>query len=180
MENDTNVHGWGVGLSAILGGALDYQAGRSTNQPFGYPGTFAAPGVAAVPSYTVNDNSHCRTCYQEGVQSGQTQAGLSYIGQRVAANANDIASAVSSLSSQMTSQYNAIQNQFNAQMQQKIADQAAEIAALRTQNIVGLTASQTNASLSAITDRLNALTAGCAVRAVPACPPNPCSCGVNA
>lgn len=175
METEQVTNGWGVGLSAILGGALGYWAGRSTGDncrgPYGGYPPYAVPYAAAS-----TDNGHCRTCYQEGVQSGSTAASLSYLTQKVAANANDMSNIASNLASQMTSQFNAIQNQFNALAQQKIADQAAQIAALRTQNVVGMNAATTNATLAAIQNNLQGITAGCAVRSVPACN-NGCSCG---
>lgn len=51
-------NGWGVGLSAIIGGALGYWAGRSGNPERGP--VYAAPAAAA---YAV-ESGGCRTCYQ--------------------------------------------------------------------------------------------------------------------
>lgn len=181
MNDFTDGNGWGVGLSAILGGALGYWAGRSNGPGFG-PGFGPGAGYpysAGVAAGIIADSGNCRTCYQEGVEAGQTLAGIDYIGQKVAANSNQMANAFTNLNASLTAQFNAINNQFNALNQQKIADQAMEIASLRTQNTVGMNAAVTNAALSAITQRLDALTAGCAVRAVPACPSEKCGCCPN-
>ena len=46
-ENACNATGWGVGLSAIIGGALGYWAGRSNNcNGFGCNGAAAFPAAA--------------------------------------------------------------------------------------------------------------------------------------
>lgn len=60
-----------------------------------------------------------------GVESGQTLAGLNYIGQQVASNSRDIANSMTALSNQLNNQTAAIQARFDALNQQKIADQAA-------------------------------------------------------
>ena len=105
----TNPMGWGVGLSAILGGALGYWAGRSTspgaNFGYGYGYPFMAGMVANQASTNATDSAvtaisatqNCKTCYQEGVESGQTAASLDYIKERATANANDINSAFMTL-----------------------------------------------------------------------------------
>lgn len=159
--------GWGVGLSAIVGGALGYWAGRSANQ---------VPRGAVAYGPTVLNQGHCRTCYQQGVQAGQTMAGLDYIGNQVAANANITREATTQLAGKMQAQFAAIQNRFEALNQQKIADQAAQIAALRTQNIVGLNAAATNAQLVSLNDKISSIVTNCGVRAYPGCPPPTCSC----
>ena len=75
----TNPMGWGVGLSAILGGALGYWAGRSTSPGangfgYGYPYPFMA-GMMANQASTdattsavtaIGATQNCKTCYQEG------------------------------------------------------------------------------------------------------------------
>lgn len=70
--NDTNCGhtGWGVGLSAIIGGALGYWAGRSSG-----PGGFGGCGGYGFPAgYAVAaQNGHCSTCFEQGVESGQTR-----------------------------------------------------------------------------------------------------------
>lgn len=63
--NDSNCNhtGWGVGLSAIIGGALGYWAGRS-----GGPGSYAGYGFpAGVAAATYADNGRCSTCFEQGV-----------------------------------------------------------------------------------------------------------------
>lgn len=167
-ENVNTCNGWGVGLSAILGGALGYWAGRSGNG-FG-PGGY---GYRADQALALNNN--CRTCYQEGVQAGQTLSGLDYIGNQVASNANVTREATTQLSNQMQTQFAAIQNRFEALNQQKIADLVAQNAALRTQNIVGLNAAATNAQLVSLNDKISSIVTNCGVRAYPGCP-SPCSC----
>lgn len=70
-DNNNSATGWGVGLSAIIGGALGYWAGRSSN-PFGNNfGGYPYPSMAGYPmGYAMGtvmgsqDNSNCRTCYQ--------------------------------------------------------------------------------------------------------------------
>lgn len=163
-ENGNNCMGWGVGLSAIIGGALGYWAGRSGND-----------GVRRVDDCALSSNN-CRTCYQQGVQAGQTLAGLDFIGNQVASNANVTRQATTQLANQMQSQFAMIQNRFEALNQQKIADLVAQNAALRTQNIVGLNAAATNAQLVSINDKISSIVTNCGVRAYPGCPPSPCSC----
>ena len=172
-------NGWGVGLSAIIGGALGYWAGRSStgpfNAPFGGYGAYAAPAAVQTFGYATNQ---CRSCFQEGVESGQTLAGLDYIGKQVASNNGDIKSALLALTNQMNNQSAAIQARFDALAQQKIADQAAQIAALRTQNVIGLNAAATNMQLTSINDKISSIVTNCGVRAYPGCPQS-CGCNTN-
>ena len=159
-ETSSNPMGWGVGLSAILGGALGYWAGRTSSPGDGLGGAGISPyymasmfannhtNDATTSAVTAIDSvQNCKTCYQEGVESGQTQASLDYIKERATANANDINTAFMTLNNQLNNNMAAIQSQFNALRDQKIADQAAEIAALRTQNAIGMNAATTNAQL---------------------------------
>ena len=186
----TNPMGWGVGLSAILGGALGYWAGRSTSpgaNGFGYP--YGMPYVAGMMANqattdattsavtAIGATQNCKTCYQEGLESGQTAASLDYIKERANANHNEINTAFMTLQNQVANQTAALEAQFNALKDQKIADQAAEIAALRTQNVVGMNAAATNAALDSISQRLNSIVTNCGVRSY-AC--NACSgCGCS-
>lgn len=172
-ENANNSMGWGVGLSAIIGGALGYWAGRSGND---HCGGRRYDDVAVVNSSCGNG---CRTCYQQGVEAGQTLAGLDFIGNQVASNANVTREATTQLANQMQTQFAAIQNRFQALNQQKIADLVAENAALRTQNIVGLNAAATNAQLVSINDKISSIVTNCGVRAYPGCPTPACSCSAN-
>ena len=106
----TNPMGWGVGLSAILGGALGYWAGRSTSPH----GDFGEAGISPYYMASMMANNHaadattsavtaidatqnCKTCYQEGVESGQTAASLDYIKERANANHNEINTAFMTL-----------------------------------------------------------------------------------
>lgn len=93
----TNPMGWGVGLSAILGGALGYWAGRSTSPnangyPYGMPYVAGMMANQATTDATtsavtaIGATQNCKTCYQEGVESGQTAASLDYIKERANAN----------------------------------------------------------------------------------------------
>lgn len=178
--------GWGVGLSAILGGALGYWAGRSTNPGangfgYGYPYPPFMAGMMANQASTdattsavtaIGATQNCKTCYQEGLESGQTAASLDYIKERANANHNEINTAFMTLQNQVANQTAALEAQFNALKDQKIADQAAEIAALRTQNVVGMNAAATNAALDSISQRLNSIVTNCGVRAY-----NSCGCG---
>lgn len=181
----TNPMGWGVGLSAILGGALGYWAGRSTSPganfggyPYGMPfmAGVAAGGQSAdnAAITAISATQNCKTCYQEGVESGQNSASLDYIKERANANHNEINTAFMTLQNQIANQTAALQAQFNALKDQKIADQAAEIAALRTQNVVGMNAAATNAALDSISQRLNSIVTNCGVRSYPGC--SSCGC----
>ena len=174
----TNPMGWGVGLSAILGGALGYWAGRSTSPganfggyPYGMPYVAGMMANQATTDATtsavtaIGATQNCKTCYQEGLESGQTAASLDYIKERANANHNEINTAFMTLQNQVANQTAALQAQFNALKDQKIADQAAEIAALRTQNVVGMNAAATNAALDSISQRLNSIVTNCGVRA---------------
>lgn len=177
--NDTNCNhtGWGVGLSAIIGGALGYWAGRSGNyNGFGYGPYGAGVPAMAYAAGAASDAGHCRTCYQEGVQSGQSLAGLNYIGQQVAANSRDISNTFVALQNELNNQTATIQSRFDALNQQKIADQAAEIAALRTQNMLCASTAATNAQLTSINDKISSIVTNCGVRAYPGCPVSPCGC----
>lgn len=187
----TNPMGWGVGLSAILGGALGYWAGRSTspqfNNGYGYgPPGYGFPFMAGMMTNqattdattsamtAIGATQNCKTCYQEGVESGQTAASLDYIKERANANHNEINTAFMTLQNQISNQSAAIEAQFNALKDQKIADQAAQIAALKTQNVVGMNAAATNAALDSISQRLNSIVTNCGVRSYPGC--SNCGC----
>lgn len=170
--------GWGVGLSAIIGGALGYWAGRSSypgcgNGFFGgYNGCGAAPAVALA-------GNGCTTCYQQGIEAGQTLAGIDYVAQAASANANNLRNYVSQIQNAMNNGFAAMQSRFQSLNQQKIQDQAAQIAALRTQNVVGMNAAVMNAQLTSLNDKISSIVAGCAVRAVPGCPQPNCGCNPN-
>lgn len=172
-ENVNTCNGWGVGLSAIIGGALGYWAGRSGNDC--YDRGCRRDDNSILTAMALNGSGNCRTCYQQGVEAGQTLAGLDFIGNQVAANANVTRQATTQLANQMQTQFAAIQNRFEALNQQKIADLVAQNAALRTQNIVGLNAAATNAQLVSINDKISSIVTNCGVRAYPGCP-SPCSC----
>lgn len=87
--------GWGVGLSAIIGGALGYWAGRSSYPGCGngFFGGYNGCGQAIpVNACAVNG---CTTCYQQGIEAGQTLAGIDYAAQMASANANNLRNYVS-------------------------------------------------------------------------------------
>lgn len=175
-STETNgMNGWGVGLSAIVGGALGYWAGRSS-YPNGVP-PFGFNGYNNF-GYPVNGcaGNGCTTCYQQGIEAGQTLAGIDYNAQMASATANNLRNYVSQLSNSMQNGFAAMNARFQALNQQKIQDQAAQIAALRTQNVVGMNAAAMNAQLTSLNDKISSIVAGCAVRAVPGCPPSPCGC----
>lgn len=177
--NETNgsngTSGWGVGLSAIIGGALGYWAGRSSYPGCGggFFGGYNGCGQA-VPVNTCNGG--CATCYQQGIQSGQTLAGIDYAAQMASANANNLRNYVAQLQNSMNNGFAAMNSRFQSLNQQKIQDQAAQIAALRTQNVVGMNAAVMNAQLTSLNDKISSIVAGCAVRAVPGCPQSNCGC----
>lgn len=165
--------GWGVGLSAIIGGALGYWAGRSS-----YPGGgFGPVGYASCGCNNgCSNNGGCTTCYQQGIQAGQTLAGIDYTAQMSAANANNLRNYVSQLSNAMQNGFAAMNSRFQSLNQQKIQDQAAQIAALRTQNVVGMNAAVMNAQLTSLNDKISSIISGCSVRSMPACPSSNCGC----
>ena len=80
------------------------------------------------------------------------------------------------LQNMIANQTAALEAQFNALKDQKIADQAAEIAALRTQNVVGMNAAATNAALESINQRLSSVVTNCGVRSYACNACNGCGC----
>lgn len=69
------VGGWGVGAAAILGAAAGYWAGRTNNPTAAVPGAYyGMPGMA--PCYNA-------TPYQQGLETGQTLAGIDYTAKAV-------------------------------------------------------------------------------------------------
>lgn len=171
--------GWGVGLSAIIGGALGYWAGRSSYPGCGngFFGGYNGCGQA-IPVNTCAGNG-CTTCYQQGIEAGQTLAGIDYAAQMASANANNLRNYVTQLQNSMNNGFAAMNSRFQALNQQKIQDQAAQIAALRTQNVVGMNAAVVNAQLTSLNDKISSIVTNCGVRAYPGCPQSNCGCNPN-
>lgn len=96
-------------------------------------------------------NGGCQTCFQQGEYTGENRAGINFIAQQSNANAQ------------------LIREGFAALNQQKINDQANEIAALRTQAIVNAVGCQTNSQLTQVNNTLNSIVTGCGVRSYSSC-----------
>ncbi len=154
-SNGKNDNGWNALWAGAVGLAGGYLLSRNFNSCMNANGGCG----------NTCGNNGCRTCFEQGVESGQNTCGLNYIAQQVAANA----AAISGVNANVNTQFRALD-------QQKIADMASEIAALKTQQIVSSVGCQTNSQLSSIAQTLNSLVTGCAVRSVPACPTTPCNC----
>lgn len=91
-NDNSNCLGWGTGAAAILGAAAGFWAGRTSGPGFG-PGAaygygYGAPAVAgAALAADYGLASAGRTYYQQGIETGQTLAGIDYISQKVTADA---------------------------------------------------------------------------------------------
>jgi hypothetical protein len=126
----------------------------------GWSALFAA-GVGAVGGYLLarnngnggcgNGNNGCQTCFQEGEYVGENRAGINYIAQTVNGNS----AAIKALGDTL--------------MSQKITDQANEIQALKTQQIVQNVGCVTNSQLGQISSTLNSIVTGCGVKSYPGC-----------
>lgn len=133
-----------------------YEVGGSS----GWSALFAA-GVGAVGGYLLarnngngncgGGNGGCQTCFQQGEYTGENRAGINYIANIVNANSKAIADLGTTLA------------------QQKITDQANEIQALKTQQIVQGIGCATNNQLSQISNTLNSIVTGCGVKAYSGC-----------
>lgn len=133
----------------------------------GWSALFAA-GVGAVGGYLLARNNGngwggnncgangCQTCFQQGEYTGENRAGINFIAQEV----NKANNAIVTLGTTLA--------------QQKITDQANEIQALKTQQIVQNVGCVTNSQLGQISNTLNSIVTGCGVKSYPGC--NPC-CG---
>ena len=93
----------------------------------------------------------CQTCFQQGEYTGENRAGINYIAQTVNGNSNAIKALGDTL------------------MSQKITDQANEIQALKTQQIVQNVGCVTNSQLSQVNHTLNSIVTGCGVKSYPGC-----------
>ena len=127
----------------------------------GWSALFAA-GVGAVGGYLLARNNGngcggngyaggCQTCFQQGEYTGENRAGINYIAQTVNGNSNAIKALGDTL------------------MSQKITDQANEIQALKTQQIVQNVGCVTNSQLSQVNHTLNSIVTGCGVKSYPGC-----------
>ena len=136
-----------------------YEGGCGTGS--GWSALFAA-GVGAVGGYLLARNSNgynggncgggnCQTCFQQGEYTGENRAGINYIANEVNANGKAIAELGNTLA------------------QQKITDQANEIQALKTQQIVQNVGCVTNSQLGLISNTLNSIVTGCGVKSYPGC-----------
>ena len=129
----------------------------------GWSALFAA-GVGAVGGYLLARNNGaggwngncgngggCQTCFQQGEYTGENRAGINFIAQTVNGNSNAIKALGDTL------------------MSQKITDQANEIQALKTQQIVQNVGCVTNSQLSQVNHTLNSIVTGCGVKSYPGC-----------
>lgn len=144
-------------------GRTYYDGGCVNNGNNGWSALFAA-GVGAVGGYLLARNngangwngncgngSGCQTCFQQGEYTGENRAGINYIAQTVNGNSNAIKALGDTL------------------MSQKITDQANEIQALKTQQIVQNVGCVTNSQLSQVNHTLNSIVTGCGVKSYPGC-----------
>ena len=139
-----------------------YDGGCVNSGNNGWSALFAA-GVGAVGGYLLARNngngwngncggaSGCQTCFQQGEYTGENRAGINYIAQTVNGNSNAIKALGDTL------------------MSQKITDQANEIQALKTQQIVQNVGCLTNSQLGQISNTLNSIVTGCGVKSYPGC-----------
>jgi hypothetical protein len=138
---------------------------NNPNQSSGWGALFAA-GVGAVGGYLLARNNNlanggtCGTCngsqtpFQQGEYTGENRAGINYIAQTVNANSKAIAELGTTLANR------------------KIAEQADEIQALKTQQIVQNVGCVTNGQLAQVNHTLNSIVTGCGVKSYPGC----CGC----
>lgn len=148
---DSRSNGWSALFAAGAGIAGGYLLARNTNgwnNGFAYP--YAAPFVAGAVG-TCAANSGCQTCFQQGEYTGENRAGINYIANVVNANSKAIADLGNTLA------------------QQKITDQANEIQALKTQQIVQGIGCVTNSQLAQVNNTLNSIVTGCGVKSYPGC-----------
>lgn len=140
-----------------------YDGGCVNSGNNGWSALFAA-GVGAVGGYLLARNNGngwngnncggangCQTCFQQGEYTGENRAGINYIAQTVNGNSNAIKALGDTL------------------MSQKITDQANEIQALKTQQIVQNVGCVTNSQLSQVNHTLNSIVTGCGVKSYPGC-----------
>ena len=141
-----------------------YDGGCVNSGNNGWSALFAA-GVGAVGGYLLarnngaggwngncgNGGGGCQTCFQQGEYTGENRAGINYIAQTVNGNSNAIKALGDTL------------------MSQKITDQANEIQALKTQQIVQNVGCVTNSQLSQVNHTLNSIVTGCGVKSYPGC-----------
>lgn len=143
-------------------GRTYYDGGCVNSGNNGWSALFAA-GVGAVGGYLLARNNGngwngncgngggCQTCFQQGEYTGENRAGINYIAQTVNGNSNAIKALGDTL------------------MSQKITDQANEIQALKTQQIVQNVGCVTNSQLGQISNTLNSIVTGCGVKSYPGC-----------
>jgi hypothetical protein len=144
-------------------GRTYYDGGCISSGNNGWSALFAA-GVGAVGGYLLARNNGngcngnncggaagCQTCFQQGEYTGENRAGINYIAQTVNGNSNAIKALGDTL------------------MSQKITDQANEIQALKTQQIVQNVGCVTNSQLGQISQTLNSIVTGCGVKSYPGC-----------
>jgi hypothetical protein len=143
-------------------GRTYYDGGCVNSGNNGWSALFAA-GVGAVGGYLLARNNGngwngncgngggCQTCFQQGEYTGENRAGINYIAQTVNGNSNAIKALGDTL------------------MSQKITDQANEIQALKTQQIVQNVGCVTNSQLSQVNHTLNSIVTGCGVKSYPGC-----------
>jgi hypothetical protein len=144
-------------------GRTYYDEGCVSSGNNGWSALFAA-GVGAVGGYLLARNngngwngnncggaSGCQTCFQQGEYTGENRAGINFIAQEV----NKANNAIVTLGTTLA--------------QQKITDQANEIQALKTQQIVQNVGCITNSQLGQISNTLNSIVTGCGVKSYPGC-----------
>lgn len=143
---DSRSNGWSALFAAGAGIAGGYLLARNNN---GWNN--GCGGGYAFPAGACNAGGGCQTCFQQGEYTGENRAGINYIANIVNANSKAIADLGNTLA------------------QQKITDQANEIQALKTQQIVQGIGCATNGQLAQISNTLNSIVTGCGVKAYSGC-----------
>ena len=136
---DSRSNGWSALFAAGVGAVGGYLLARNNGNP--YNAYNGSCGAVA----------GCQTCFQQGEYTGENRAGINYIANEVNANGKAIAELGNTLA------------------QQKITDQANEIQALKTQQIVQNVGCVTNSQLSQVNHTLNSIVTGCGVKSYPGC-----------
>lgn len=136
-----------------------YNGSCGSNCGVGGWGALIAAAIGATGGYLLARNNNggggsgnpAQTPFQQGEYTGENRAGINYIAQTVNANSKAIAELGTTLADR------------------KIAEQADEIQALRTQQVVQNVGCVTNSQLAQVNNTLNSIVTGCGVKSYPGC-----------
>lgn len=130
--------GWSPLIAAGVGGVIGYFVGRNNNSPCGGSGLGGGYGCGCNGGQTV---------FQQGEYTGESRAADNFIAQTVNGFGNKLDALAASIA------------------QQKITDQANEIQALKTQQLIqGVNCAQST-QLTQILQLLSSIVTGCGVKA---------------